>query len=469
MFFSRFSKKFIVGEHHRRICEALDRVVAGKCRRLIINIAPRFGKTELAVKSFIAYGLMINPAAKFIHLSYSDSLATDNSDNVREMIKHDAYMLIAPYVDVSKTSDSKKSWKTTAGGGVYATSAGGQITGFGAGEVEEEDDLNIVFDGAFEARPSFSGAIVIDDPLKPEDALMDSARNEVNRRFETTIRNRVNSRNTPIIIIMQRLHEQDLCGYLQRVEPDEWEVLSLPAISTNIETGNDFALWGHKMTVKELRKLEEISPMVFQTQYMQNPTPIEGLLYRPFKTYAGEPPRDVYMKTLAFCDSADTGSDYLAGLVVEERTTGGYVVDILHSQKPAEVTEPQWADMLAKHKVDECLTEANSAGRAFSRNVERISRTAGNVITYFRTFTQTKKKEVRIFTNANEVNNWLIFPEGWDVFWPSAYNELTSRRKDGKHKNDDFVDVCTMATEHRKYEPYRDNHELITKRDLGLL
>ena len=68
----------------------------------------------------------------------------------------------------------------------------------------------------------FAGAIVIDDPIKPEDALSETIRERVNNRFESTIRNRVNSRNTPIIIIMQRLHEHDLCGYLHEIEPEEW-------------------------------------------------------------------------------------------------------------------------------------------------------------------------------------------------------------------------------------------------------
>lgn len=67
-------KKFVIGEHHRKVCDALDRVLRGETRRLIINIAPRFGKTELAVKQFIAEGLAVNPSARFIHLSYSETL-----------------------------------------------------------------------------------------------------------------------------------------------------------------------------------------------------------------------------------------------------------------------------------------------------------------------------------------------------------------------------------------------------------
>ena len=77
-FKEKYKRKFVVGKHHVKIAEALDRVFRGQSTRLIINIAPRYGKTELAVKNFIAMGLAINPKAKFIHLSYSDDLARDN-------------------------------------------------------------------------------------------------------------------------------------------------------------------------------------------------------------------------------------------------------------------------------------------------------------------------------------------------------------------------------------------------------
>jgi hypothetical protein len=78
---------------------------------------------------------------------------------------------------------------------------------------------------------NFGGAIIIDDPVKPDDADSDTLREKVNNRYDSTIKNRVNSRNTPIIVIMQRLHPMDLSGYLQRDdEEDEWEVIELPCI-----------------------------------------------------------------------------------------------------------------------------------------------------------------------------------------------------------------------------------------------
>ena len=239
-------RDFVFGFPHRTIIKALERVICGKCCRLIINIPPRYGKTELAVRHFIAYGLALNPAAKFLHLSYSATLAEENSVAIKDILDLDIYKRYFPYSQIAGGRDIKARWQTISGGGLYATSTLGQITGFGAGT--HEDDL-------------FGGAIVIDDPIKPEDAFSDVEREKVNRRFETTIRSRVNSRNTPIVIIMQRLHEHDLCGYLQSVEPNVWEVLKLPAI-----TDDGQALWEQRHTIEELHKLREVSPIVFETR-----------------------------------------------------------------------------------------------------------------------------------------------------------------------------------------------------------
>ncbi len=120
----RFNRRYIVAKHHRIIADALDRVLRGECTRLMINIFPRSGKTEIAVKNFIALGLAVNPASKFIHLTYSNDLALDNSEEIRdEFVRNEEYQRIFPYVQISKSSTAKNKWFTTAGGGVYAAAA----------------------------------------------------------------------------------------------------------------------------------------------------------------------------------------------------------------------------------------------------------------------------------------------------------------------------------------------------------
>ena len=271
-FQKRFGRSFVVNSHHEIICKTLDRILRGESTRVCISIAPRYGKTELAVKNFIALGLAHNPSSKFIHLSYSGSLAEDNSESVRDFIDSEDYGSIFPYVELSKSSASKSKWSTTRGGGVYATATGGQITGFGAGEVDRE--ILGAMPGAVSSS-SFSGAIIIDDALKPDDALSDLKRQRVNERFENTIRSRTNSRDTPIIVIGQRLHSNDLIGYLKETEEERREFIDIPCITVD-KYGVEHALWEFKQTLAELNNIRQIDENVFETQYQQNPQDLKG-------------------------------------------------------------------------------------------------------------------------------------------------------------------------------------------------
>lgn len=428
-------KKFVVGKHHRMICDKLNDVLTGKTRRLIINIAPRYSKSELVSRNFIAIGLAINPAAKFIHLSYSGDLALGNSVAVKDIVKSDEYQRLFG-VEIAVGTDTKSQWNTTKGGGLYATSSLGQVTGFGAGAIENEGD-----------EWQFGGAIVIDDPIKPADALSDNNREAVNLHFETTIRNRVNSRNTPIIIIMQRLHEHDLCGYLMELEPDEWEVLSVPCISYN-EDGEEEALWPFKHTIEELHKIESANQFVFDTQYMQNPKPLEGLMYSKLRTYEILPMEQSIRKN--YTDTADKGADFLCSVCYVETPSGMYVTDVLYTDKPMEYTEVKTAEMLLINGTQLVKVESNNGGEGFARNVEKNVRLQGTPVALkmnFTSFFQSLNKNVRIFSHSAEVQNLIYFPSDWETRWPQFAQAVKGYRKVGRNAHDDAPDVLTGMVE----------------------
>lgn len=442
MFFHKsFGREYIPNTHHIQICNALQRVVYGQTKRLIINVAPRYGKTELVSKMFIGWGFAINPASRFVHLSYSDDLVMDNSREINEMLRSEYYRAMFPWVQVTDTG--AKLWRTKAGGGMYAVSAGGQVTGFGAGQTEDE---NKILDEMTATTPQFAGAIVIDDPLKPEDALSDVAREKVNARFDSTIRSRVNSRNTPIIIIMQRLHEQDLCGYLLTTEPDKWEVLSLPCLTYD-EEGNPHALWELKHSVEDLLHLQAVNSFVYETQYQQNPKPREGLMYAEFREYDTLPVGSYMIKN--YTDTADKGEDYLCSICYAEFPDNTcYVLDILYTKKGMEFTEPETARMITRNRVQHCIIESNNGGRGFRRNVERNCREMQNLTTRFEDFTQSQNKDVRIFSHSNEVTNLVFMPVGWRYRWSEYYSAMTGYRKEGRNAHDDAPDATTGIVEH---------------------
>lgn len=440
----RSKRKFVIGEHHIKIADILDKVLCGKLKKVIINIAPRYSKTELVVRNFTAMGLALNPKSKFILLSYSDDLILDSSNEIQNILLEPEYQRL---FEAKPTSTNSKKWYTKEGGGVYAVSSFGQVTGFGAGLVDEEEKDIDEFMSYIDTE-GFGGALIFDDPLKPDDALSPLLRNKVNQKFDTTIRNRVNSRNTPIIIIMQRLHEEDLCGFLELQEPGEWTVLSLPCIEHD-KDGTEKALWPFKHTLEELKKIRQNNAYVFETQYMQDPKPLVGLMYEQgFKEYEIIPAGPKVRKS--YTDTADEGSDFLCSIVYDEMPYAIYIIDILYTQKPMEYTEPATANQLTRHAVETALIESNNGGRGFARAVEKQCREMGNNKTKIVWFHQSENKQVRIFTQSGAVQNLCIMPKGWSTLWPQFYKSVTTYMKIGDNKNDDAEDVLTGMVEFKQ-------------------
>lgn len=291
-FFRVRRESFLSGEHHALIDAALTKLERGELRNaagkrvnnLLITIAPRFGKTQFISIDWPARCIAKNPRAKFIHLSYSDDLALDNSAKCRETIATPEYQNLWP-VKIKSDTDSKKKWYTEEGGGMYATAAGGPVTGFGAGSLADvagevkNDEFDDFFAGAAEdIDPSlFYGAIIIDDPIKVEDAESEKERNKVNKRLNSTIKSRRNSRNTPIVIVMQRVHDDDMAGFvLAGGMEEEFYHLNIPAADFKTKT----SVWPAKHTFEELVALKKADHAVFMSQYMQDPTPEEGTFFK---------------------------------------------------------------------------------------------------------------------------------------------------------------------------------------------
>lgn len=262
MFLMRRGSKWQRAPHHRTICDALMRVYLGECRRLIINVPPRYSKTELAVVMFVAWALGHAPDAEFIHASYSSTLAVGNSANVLDLVQHEAYCEVFPAVQLDAVA--KAHWTTTAGGVMYAAGAGGTITGFGAGKMRE----------------GFGGAIIIDDPHKADEARSDVIRQSVIDWFVNTLESRKNDpQRTPIILIMQRLHERDLAGWL--LEGGNGEAWDHVCLSAWADEAAGLPMWPEKHSPADLVRMEAASPYTFAGQYRQRPAPPEGGIFKP--------------------------------------------------------------------------------------------------------------------------------------------------------------------------------------------
>lgn len=457
-FKEQYNRKFIVNKHHELICSALERVLTGKCKRLIVNIAPRYSKTELAVKSLISHGLALNPKAKFIHLSYGDDIALDNSEAVKDLIQSSYYQQLFPEVKVKKDAKAKDKWYTTLGGGVLARSAAGQVTGFGAGQVDKPDasmdddmdeflnDIATAAETDFEAKFLFGGAIIIDDPIKPEDADQDTIREKINQRFDSTIRNRVNSRNTPIVVIMQRLHPRDLSGYLQRDgEQDEWEVLSLPCIS---ETGD--ALWPFKHTIEELHKMKKSNELVFERQYMQNPKPKAGLMFpgdelNYYKPNSLEDHQYVYVAV----DPANLGGDDFASAAAYLKDDKIHIHDVLYNTLGADANEPEVVNLAINNGANSVGVEG-IMGWIESANRIREGLSKRGYKNELRVLRPRTAKHVRISARSSFIKNNFVFRSDYESNpqYAKFMRNLTSYKKiqepGNMNKHDEAPDVCEM-------------------------
>jgi hypothetical protein len=217
-FLPRMGFKFSVNWHHEYIAWAIDEVIAGRIENLVINVPPGSGKTEL-LTNLIARGIARNQRSRFLYLSFSQSLVEDVSSTARNIVKSADFQGLWP-VKISTSTDAKASWKTTVdgyeAGHVYSASMGGQVTGRRAGTLADN---------------GFTGAIILDDPLKPEDAFSKTARNKANRKILNTVNSRKAKSSTPIILIMQRLHVEDPTNFVMTGNvPGNWHQISIPAL-----------------------------------------------------------------------------------------------------------------------------------------------------------------------------------------------------------------------------------------------
>lgn len=369
-FKQRMGSKMRVAPHHRVIFDTLQRVISGEITRLIINISPGFSKTELATINMIARGLALNPRSRFLHLSYSHNLALLNSSTARAIVKSKDYQAMWPMA-LRDDSDSKGMWWTEHGGGVYATSAAGQVTGFRAGHME----------------PGWNGCLLIDDPVKPDDAFSEVMREGVNTRFNETIKSRLALQTTPMIVIMQRIHYNDLSGYLLRGgSGEQWHHLCLPVIINNsdsypeeythgipVEHGlPDGWLWPDKLNETHRVGLES-HRRTFEAQYMQRPRKFnaEGALWNEAliaaaraMTITQDKARTVVGVDPAVSNNADSDE---TGIVVASSYGGGdskrYSLDGDYSGK---YSPAGWAQKSIhaynEHSADAIVIETNQGG-----------------------------------------------------------------------------------------------------------
>lgn len=310
--------------HIDAIAYQLERVARGEITRLIITLPPRSLKSIAASVAFPAWLLGHYPRKRVLAVSYGEGLSDKLALDCMKVIEASWYQACFPGVRIARGKSARSDFETTMSGGRFSTSVGGTLTGRG-GDI-----------------------ILLDDPHKPEEATSETKRKAVLDWYRTTLLSRLNDPvSSPIVLIQQRVHEEDLAGML--LAQGGWEHLDLPAIakeSAQIDLGRRGVrdrlvgdlLHGDRLPLDLLnRRREELGSYVFAAQYQQSPAPKGGgiIKWDWFRTYTKAPTRqgwDQIVQSWDTASKAEEANDYSVCTTWLVRSTSAWLLEVVRAR-----------------------------------------------------------------------------------------------------------------------------------------
>lgn len=417
--------------HIKLICDELqreaNRIVAGELRdkHLLINVPPRTLKSELVNIFFSVYLWILDDSKQFISSSYSASLSISLSVQARRLIESDWFKARFPDIEINKDDNQKSKFTTPTGGLRYCTSTGGTVTGMGA------------------------DVIVIDDPQNPQLARSEKERENANRFFNETLRSRLNNPDKGIfIVIMQRLHENDLTGMLLNLEPEKWRHICLPAeVSDNVkpidlkEYYTDGLLFPQRLSSDVLDGFKVgLGSYGYSGQYGQLPSPDEGgIIKREWFNIVKEIPD---LKVDFFLDTAYTAkqeNDATALIAAAYDGNNVYIKEVkaVRLEFPELLTEIQrFAVANGYTNQSRIYVEPKASGKSI---VQQLKRQTGLNIIEDKPPTQDKVSRVNGVSAVIEAGRVNLL----DGRYIDAFLDECANFPNGNH--DDRVDALVMA------------------------
>ena len=422
--FYKYERQFLVD-----LCNDLQNFLTSDDEVLILNLPPRHGKSR-TVGNLVEWLLGRDINAKIMTGSYNETLSTTFSKNVRNTIqevKGDkdkiVFSDIFPGVSIKQGDGAMNLWSLEGGYNNYlATAPGGTATGFGC------------------------SLMIIDDLIKNKEEAYNA--NVLDKHWEwyaQTMLSRLEE-GGKIIIIMTRWVSGDLAG--RAIEHYKAEGKKIKHIKMKaVQDDKGTMLCDEILSYKSfLSKAKAMGPEIASANYQQEPIDIKGRLYNEFKTYV-DLPKEKIIKISAYCDTADTGDDFLCNIIYADCKDSAYILDVIYTKEAMEITEPLVAEAYKKFNVNVADIESNNGGRAFARNIERITRDKGNYKTVVKWFHQSGNKIARILSNSAWVNNNIYMPIDWKNKWSEFAKDIISYQKEGKNKHDDGPDALTGVAE----------------------
>nr|DAY49556.1 MAG TPA: Terminase [Caudoviricetes sp.] len=411
------------------LCNEFQDFIQSEDEVMVVNEPPRHGKSRTA-GLLVEWVLGNDRTQKIMTGSYNETLSTMFSKNVRNDIQEEkadenriVFSDIFPGVSIKRGDGAMNLWSLEGGYNNYlATSPTGTATGFGA------------------------SLLIIDDLIKNAE----EANNELTKEkhwtwFTDTMLSRLEE-GGKIIIIMTRWASDDLAG--RALEHFKEAGARMRHISMKALQDDGAMLCSEVLSRKSYEaKIKAMGADIASANYQQEPIDLKGRLYTSFKTYSGELPQ--FKEIRNYTDTADTGEDCLCSINYGVTFANeAYVLDVLYTKEPMEVTEPATARMLLEGLVNVSDIESNNGGRSFARSVERIlQEVLGSNHTVIRWFSQTKNKQARIYSNSAWVMQHVYFPEDWKNRWPEYHSAMIKYQREGRNGHDDAPDATTGIAE----------------------
>ena len=422
--FYKYERQFLVD-----LCNDLQNFLTSEDEVLILNLPPRHGKSR-TVGNLVEWLLGRDINAKIMTGSYNETLSTTFSKNVRNTIQEAkgdkdkiVFSDIFPGVSIKQGDGAMNLWSLEGGYNNYlATAPGGTATGFGC------------------------SLMIIDDLIKnAEEAYNANVLDKHWEWYSQTMLSRLEE-GGKIIIIMTRWVTGDLAG--RAIEHYKAEGKKIKHIKMKaVQDDKGTMLCDEILSYKSyLSKAKAMGPEIASANYQQEPIDLKGRLYGEFKTYV-DLPKEKVIKISSYCDTADTGEDFLCNIVYADCKDSAYILDVIYTKEAMEITEPMVAEAYKKFNVNIADIESNNGGRAFARNVERITRDKGNYKTVIKWFHQSGNKIARILSNSAWVNANIYMPVDWKNKWSEFAKDIISYQKEGKNKHDDGPDTLTGIAE----------------------
>jgi len=408
--------QYVAAPHHKLIAEALERVLNGDCKRLIICMPPRHGKSELASRRFPSYFIGHNPDKQIIAASYNSDLSNDFGREVRNIVASPEFGKLF-HVKLSDDSKAANRWHTSAGGMYVAAGVGTAITGRGA-------DI-----------------LLIDDPFKDrQEADSEITRQRVWDWYTSTAYTRLMPGGA-VIVINTRWHDDDLTGRLlleQDNGGDKWEVLSLPAINDAGE-----ALWPDWYPLERLEQIKGVLPARdWNSLYQQNPIPDDGDYFKAdWIVEYNELPKTLNYYGASDYAVTDGGGDYTEhGIFGVDQNGNIYIIDWWHGQTAADAWIDAKCDLVLKYKPVMWFGESGVIRRSIEPFMIKRMQERG-AYCWIEWLSSISDKTTRARgIQARASMGKVFFPKR--ALWKDRITTQMLRFPAGKH--DDAVDVLSL-------------------------